>query len=91
MRVYKIAFALAVVCLATIRSTIATATEAIVNFGYRIADLALSIVPESSYRLAVAGDQTMRLSIGGVALDPALRQSMRHESRVSKRAADRHT
>ena len=91
MRLFRIAFALSTVALATCRDTFAAATEAIMGLGYRLADLALSLISPATPRLELVGAPSMALDQRGVALDPALRQSMRHEANVSRRSADRHT
>jgi hypothetical protein len=57
----------------------------------RAGNYLLSLWPASAQPLAIAGDYTMQMEIGGTAVPASVLQSLRHEAGVSRRAAARNT
>lgn len=86
MRLIHIAFHIGAVALSMIASAASAAVMAIDRF----VDAVLSIMPVEKPRLAF-DSPGLAMNIGGQALDPALRQQMRHESRTARIGAERHT
>ena len=72
-------------------SAVSAACSAAIRAIDRFVDALIAILPVEAPRFAFAGDPSMSLSITGNAIDPALRQRMRHESMTARVGAPRGT
>jgi len=86
MRLTHIAFHIGLACVAMISDAL-VATISLIE---RFVDSVLDLFPAEP-KMVLAGGFGRALDQPGQSLDPALRQSMRHESRTSRIGSPRHT
>lgn len=92
MRELRLAFILAPIAAAFASFTLAVdrTIERAIEGLERFAIALLACLGYAGERIDLAGQPALALDMPGQALDPALMQSLRHESAVPRRSADRH-